>query len=297
MRVGFIGLGKMGMPMARNLMKAGFALTVHNRSPGAVDALAAEGAQGAATPGEVCSHADTILTCLPNVAAVEEVYLREGGLIAAAQPGTLLIDHSTVSPKMSRRLYEAARSRGVAFLDAPVSGGTAGAQAGTLTIMAGGNPDAFARAKPVLEAMGKKVYHVGPSGSGTVVKLANQLLVGIHSAAAAEALVLATKAGADPAIVLEVISASFGASAILGRNGAMALEGRFDGGTPIDLILKDLRLIADTADEASVRLPMGSLARQVFEEASVAGLGSKDMSALVLPLERLAGVQVRRREG
>ncbi len=295
MRIGFIGLGKMGLPMSHHLLQAGFSLTVHNRSRGAVDELVSAGAKAADNPVQVADQADIVLTCLPDVPAVEQVYLDQSGLLSAARPGQLFADHSTVSPKLSRKLYEMAKNNGYGFLDAPVSGGPAGAAAASLTVMVGGDEDAFQKTLPVFEAMGKNIRHVGPSGSGTIIKLANQLLVGIHTAAASEALVLATKAGTDLQTTLDVLSTSFGASAMLNRNGPMIMEGRFEGGTPVDLILKDLRLIAEVAEENSVRLLAGSLAQQIFAEASEQGLGAQDMSALVQPLEKLAGVQVGKR--
>ena len=293
LRIGFIGIGKMGLPMSRHVLEAGFPLVVHNHSQPAVQELVSAGARAAESPAQVAQESDIVLTCLPDVPAVERVFLAENGLLPAARPEQLFADHSTVSPNLSRLLYETSKSHGAAFLDAPVSGGPAGAMAATLTMMVGGDGEAFQEARPVFEAMGKNIHHVGPSGSGTVIKLANQLLVAVHTVAAAEALVLAAKAGADPKTTLEVLSTSFGGSAMLSRHGPMVLERRFDPGTPVDLILKDLRLIAEVAEESSVRLLAGSLARQLFSEASILGLGAADMAALVQPLERLAGIEVR----
>ena len=293
-RVGFIGLGKMGLPMCRNLLKAGFPVTVYNRSHAVTETLVREGAKQAASSAAVAEGSEIVLTCLPNIPAVEQVYLGTSGIMSRLRSGQVAVDHSTVSPQTSRSLYETAKAKGAGFLDAPVSGGPAGAQGATLTIMVGGDADVFQKALPLFQAMGKNIHHVGPSPSGTVVKLANQLLVGIHAVAAAEALVLATKAGADPKIVLEVVGTSYGASAMLNRNGPMILERRFDPGTPVDLILKDLRIINALADESHVRLLMGSLAKQAFTEASQLGLGPRDMAAMVQPVERLAGVEVKR---
>ena len=295
LRVGFIGLGKMGLPMCRNLLHAGFPLVVHNRSQGAVQELVALNATRAESPAEVAAKTDIVLTALPDVPAVQQVYLGEHGIMSAAHPGLLLADHSTVSPQMSRTLYQAAKKVGADFLDAPVSGGVAGATAATLTIMAGGDADPYDRARPVFEALGKNIHHVGPSGSGTVIKLANQLLVGIHSAATAEALALVAAAGADPDVALMVISTSFGASMIFNRNGPMVLDRNFGGGTPVSLLLKDLKLILETADGNNVRLLMGSMAKQAFTEAALLGYGLKDISAMVLPIERLSGVEVAKK--
>lgn len=290
MHVGFIGLGKMGRPMAGNVLKRGFALTVHNRSRAAVEALVAAGAQAATTPAEVAAASDIVLTCLPTPASVEEVYLGAAGLIRHARAGHLLVDHSTVGPDLSRRLAAAAAARGAAFLDAPVSGGVAGAEAATLTIMVGGDAAAVERALPVLQAMGQRVRHVGPSGQGSVVKLVNQLLVGIHSAAAAEAMVLAAKAGADPRVVHEVVSTSFGASTIFNRNAPLYVQRDFDRGTTISLLAKDMGLILELARQLGLRALLACLADQILAEARAEGLAERDIAALVLPLERLAGV-------
>jgi 3-hydroxyisobutyrate dehydrogenase/2-hydroxy-3-oxopropionate reductase len=223
---------------------------------------------------------------------VEQVYFGERGLLKHARRGQLFVDHSTVGPGTSRACHEAAKAKGAGFLDAPVSGGPAGAQAATLTIMCGGDKPAFEQALPIFKAMGKNIHHVGGPGCGSIIKLANQLLVAIHTAAAAEAMVLLTKAGADPKVALEVLGTSFGASAMLNRDGPMFLERRFDPGTPVDLIHKDLRLILELADAASVRTLLGGVAKQLYAEASAMGLGQRDMAALVQPLERLAGIQI-----
>lgn len=291
--LGFIGLGKMGRPMSHNLLKAGFPLTVHNRSRAAVAELERSGATAAHSPQEVSARSEVVMTCLPNVASVEEVYFGKDGLIEAARPGRLLIDHSTVGPKTSLAIHAAAKKKGVAFLDAPVSGGPLGATNAALTIMVGGEKADFDRAMPVFQAMGKAIRLCGPPSSGAIIKLANQLLVAIHTAAAAEALAFVTKAGGDPKIALEVLGTAFAASAMLNRNGPLTLERKFEPGTPVDLILKDLRLIAEVADESGTRILMGGQARQAFTEASLQGLGLKDMAALVQPLERLAGIEVR----
>lgn len=292
MNVGFIGLGKMGRPMTRHLLDAGFAVTVHSRTRATVDELVAAGARPASTPAELSRASDVILTCLTNTPSVEEVYFGRHGLIEAARPGQILVDHGTVSPTTSRQCAEGARAHGADFLDAPVSGGPAGATAGTLTIMVGGNEETFERARPVFEAMGKNVRRVGPTGSGSTIKLANQLLVAIHTAAAAEAMVLGTKAGADPAVMLDVLRTSFGGSAMLGRNVPMMLERNFAAGTSVNVVLKDLGLIDGLSNELNVRTLLGSIAGQVFREGRALGLGDDDMAGLVRVLEREADVQV-----
>jgi 3-hydroxyisobutyrate dehydrogenase-like beta-hydroxyacid dehydrogenase len=291
--VGVIGLGKMGRPMAINLLKAGFQLVIHNRSRAVVDELAQQGATPASSAAEVGEESDVVLTVLPTLDTVETIYLGEEGLVSRARSGQILIDHSTVRPSLSRRIAESAEGKGADFLDIPVSGGPAGAQGGTLTMMAGGKRETFDAAQPVLAALGKNIHYCGPSGSGTIVKLVNQLLVGVHTAAAAEALVFGTKAGADPQVLLDVIGTSFGGSTMLNRNTPLVLQRKFDPATSIRLILKDLGVIRDLGGELDTRLLMTSLAEQLFIEARGLGLQYNDMSAMVLPLENIAGIEVR----
>jgi len=294
MRVGFVGIGKMGRPMSLRLLAAGHEVIVHSRSRGPVDALVERGARAAASPAEVAQAAEIVLAALPTVGTVEQVFLGAGGLVESARPGQVLVDHSTVSPDLSRRIAEAARARGAAFLDAPVSGGPGGAEAGTLTVMVGGERAAFDQALPIFQAFGKNIHHVGPSGLGTVVKLVNQLLVGIHTAASAEAAVFGARLGADPQAIVDIIGTSFGGSTMLNRNLPRMMRRDFSPATPGTLILKDLGIITAVAREQNVRLLLGGIAEQVFVEAQGAGLAESDMAALVQPLERLAGVEVRR---
>ena len=232
MRVGFIGLGRMGMPMSKRLLKAGFFLTVHNRSRGKVEELAQQGAHQASSPAEVTRSSDIVLTCLPDVSTVETVFLGENGIVPAARLGQILVDHSTVSPSTSRQLAQAADGKGSSFLDAPISGGEERATDGTLTLMVGGDQDTFERARPVFEAFGENIRHVGSTGSGSVVKLINQLLCGVHSLAAAEALLLGAKAGANPQTMLEILATSWGTSFMLSRNGPAMLERDFANARP-----------------------------------------------------------------
>jgi 3-hydroxyisobutyrate dehydrogenase len=294
LRIGVVGLGKMGKPMTRNLLKAGFEVIVHNRSEGAVEELVQSGAVDGKNPRSVAEQSDMVLTSLPDPAAVRKVYLDEDGLVAHARTGQVFIDTSTVDPGLSRELNQQLSTKGASFLDAPVSGGVAGAEAGSLTIMVGGEADAFERATPVLEGIGQRLHHVGPSGSGTVIKLANQLLVGINMAAVAEAMVLGVKAGADPDMMLEVLSTSFGGSKMLDRGVPLMVERNFAGGTPVDLIRKDLGLIADLANELGVPLSTGIQARAVFDQAHDANHGTEDMTAIVVEIERIAQVEVAR---
>jgi 3-hydroxyisobutyrate dehydrogenase-like beta-hydroxyacid dehydrogenase len=293
MNVGFVGLGRMGRPMARHLLAAGFPLTVHNRSRGAVEELAAEGARPARTPAEVAEASDIVLACLTNTASTEDVFLGKNGLVEAARAGQIFVDHSTVSPTTSRQCADAARPKGADFLDAPVSGGPAGAQAGTLTIMVGGSQETFDRALPVFQAMGKNIRLVGPTGAGSTIKLANQLLVAINTAAVAEAMVLGVKAGADPRVMLDVLKTSFGGSTMLNRNVPLMLERNFSAGTGVNVLLKDLSLIDGLAAELNVRSLLGGISNQIYREARALGLGEEDISGLVRVLEREAEVEIK----
>lgn len=294
MHLGFIGLGKMGKPMTRNLLQAGFTVTVHNRSRAVVDLLASEGATPASSSAEVARAADLLFTCLPTAETVEEVFLGSDGVIGAARAGQILIDCSTVTPELSRRIYAAAAEAGASFLDAPVSGGPAGAEEASLTIMVGGDAGVLARARPALQALGPNIHHVGPSGSGTVVKIVNQLLVAINMAAVAEATALGVKAGASPEALLEVIQSSFGGSRMLTRALPLMMDRNFAAATTINILLKDLGLIHEVSQEMNARLLLGAVAQEVFKEGRALGYGDEDIAALIKPAERITGVEVRR---
>ena len=294
MEIGFVGLGKMGRPMAEHLLRAGHRVHVHNRSRGVVDELAAQGAVPADNPREVAERAEIVMTCLTNTPSVEEVYFGPTGLFEAARAGQIFVDHSTVGLDTTRQCAEGARARGADFLDAPVSGGPAGAQGGTLTIMVGGDPATFERALPVFQAFGKNIRLCGPTAAGSAIKLVNQLLVAINTAGVAEALVFGLKAGADPQTILEVVGTGFGGSRMLERNVPLVLDRNFKAGTAVSLILKDLSLINELAGKLGTPLEMGARAREVFERAAGAGLGDDDMAGLLRPYEQKAGVEVRR---
>jgi 3-hydroxyisobutyrate dehydrogenase-like beta-hydroxyacid dehydrogenase len=287
-RIGFVGIGLMGLPMARRLLAAGYALGVCNRSRANVEALVREGAWAADTVAELAGWCEVVLAALPTPQAVREVFLGERGLVAASAPGTLLIDCSTVGPELSRAIHAAALARGLDFLDAPVSGGTEGAEAGTLTIMVGGDAHAFARGRPVLERLGSVVRHVGPSGAGSVMKLINQLLVGIQTAAAAEAAVFARQAGADLDVVLELVGASYGDSRMFRRALPRIIAGDYAPGGTINTILKDLTVIADVAEATGAPLALGAAAQALYAASSASGDGSLDMTGVTQLLERRA---------
>jgi 3-hydroxyisobutyrate dehydrogenase len=292
--VGFIGLGKMGRPMSRNIMQGGYPLIVANRSQSVVQELVAEGATAAATPAELAAKAEIICLCLPVPATVEAVVLGQDGVIEGIRPGSIVVDFSTIGPSTCRSVAGALAKKGAGYLDAPVSGGTTGAEAGTLTVMVGGDAGQYEQAVPILNRVGKKIVFAGPVGAGAVVKLMNQLLVGINLAGAAEAMVLGVKAGVDAQLLYETIASATGNSLQLQRCfPEMILKGNFEAMFSVDLLHKDLNLGVEVGKDTRVRLLLGALATQVFEEAREAGFGAEDIAAVIRPLERLAGVEVR----
>jgi len=295
-KVGFVGLGLMGLPMARNVLKAGFPLVVHNRTRAKAETLAAEGATVVDSPAELAAQCDVVLSCVPGPADVERVYLGDDGVLARARAGQLLCDMSTIDPDTQRRIAAAAEAKGAAYLDAPVSGGTSGARDGTLSIMAGGSAEAFAAIKPVFEAMGKSIYHVGPIGAGATVKLVNQMMGAICTLGVVEGLVLGARAGVDPDLLFDIVANSSGNSASLRGAAPNILKRNFEPGFTLDLMQKDVSLAVQMARGLDVRTLAGSLAEQVIREARAAGLGSRATFALVQPLERNAGVEVRGKE-
>ena len=300
LKVGFIGLGRMGLPMSYRLLQAGFDLTIHNRSQGKVEEISGAGAHPAKTANQVAEEADIVLACLPDVATSEEIFLGLGGsgqdgLLVHARAGQVFVDHSTVGIKTSRACAAAAEAKGAYFLDAPISGGTERAADGILSIMAGGDKTAYDRVLPIFEAMGTTVRYIGPTGTGTTVKLVNQLLTTIHSIAAAEGMLLGAKSGADPAMVFEMVNSGWGQSFMLGRNAPVVLDRNFEGvRAQLKLFLKDLGLIRELAGELGSPIPGGDLAYKLFNDATVKGYGEMDPAAVVLPLEEKAGFQIHR---
>jgi 3-hydroxyisobutyrate dehydrogenase/2-hydroxy-3-oxopropionate reductase len=279
MRIGVVGIGKMGEPIASRLLAAGNEVSICNRSRNAaVESLAERGAIVSASPGELAAAVDVVLTALPTEDTVRDVYAEMAGVAVAGQ---LYVDHSTVSINLNRWCAEQVGSRHASFLDAPVSGGPAGAAAGTLTVMVGGDEETFARALPVFEQFGSKIRLCGPVGSGQAIKLVNQLLVAVHTTASAEAAALAVQLGADLSTVQDVIGTSFGSSAMLLRNLPRFIAKDFSPATPIGLIAKDLSIIHREAADAGVKLLLGSVAEQCFIDAKDRGWSGEDMSALV----------------
>ncbi|MBO0781313.1 MAG: NAD(P)-dependent oxidoreductase [Ktedonobacteraceae bacterium] len=298
MQLGFIGIGVMGRPMALNLLKAGHEVTIFARHPEKVEVqeVLNAGAKLAPSPRAVAIASEIAITMVPNSPQVEEVVTGEHGLLEGARKGLIIIDMSTISPSVSRKLAETASARGVHFLDAPVSGGSQGAVNGTLTIMVGGERDIFEKVRPVLEAMGKaeNIFYVGPSGSGEVVKIVNNMLVGTISASIVESMVLGVKAGADVDTMAKIIGVSAGASWQLAVQFPLrAFNGSFKPGFMTDLLHKDLGLALDLASELQAPVAMTALSRQLFEMARAAGYGSEDYTALLKVIEQAAGVEVR----
>ena len=291
-RVGFIGLGIMGKPMARNLLKAGYTLTVYNRSPGAADELSKESAERAGSSREVAERSDILITMLPDSADVELVYLGENGVFSGLKPGTLLIDMSSISPLVARRLADQAEAAGCAMIDAPVSGGEAGAISASLSIMIGGTEPAVERAMPIFRALGTNIVHVGGPGAGQVTKAANQMVVGTTIAIVAEALVLAVKAGVDPGKVRQALLGGFAQSKILEAHGQKMLDRNFQPGFRIRLHEKDIKIALATGSEYGVPLVVTGVVGQMMAAMKGLGKGELDHAALVNLVEQLAGKQL-----
>jgi 2-hydroxy-3-oxopropionate reductase len=286
--IGFIGLGIMGKPMARNLLKAGYSVIVHNRSRGSVDELTKEGAQGATSSKEVAERSEIIITMLPDSPDVELVYTGEQGIFTGLKSGQLLIDMSSISPVTARKLAAEAEKRGGDMLDAPVSGGEAGAIGASLSIMIGGKVSAVERAMPIFQALGKNIVHVGDAGAGQVTKAANQMVVGTTIAIVSEALVLAAKAGVDPAKVRQALLGGFAQSKILEAHGQKMLDRNFKPGFRIRLHEKDMKIALATGSEYGVPLMVTGVVGQMMTAMKGMGNGDLDHSGLVKFVEQLA---------
>jgi len=289
-RIAFIGTGIMGAPMARNLLRAGFAVTAHNRTRSKAEALEADGATVVDSPAQAAGQADVVISCLPDSPDVEAVWLGPNGVVESLRADALGIDMSTVAPAAARRVAQAVEGHGAAFLDAPVSGGDVGAVNGTLSIMAGGSDSAFERARPAFEAMGKTIVRCGPNGMGQQTKLCNQVICVLNILAAAEAIALGKKAGLNLERMLEAVCAGAAGSWMLQNLGPKMASGDTAPGFMIDLQQKDLRLVHETARELKVSLPGTSLVHQLFAANQAAGEGREGTQALVKTLERLAGL-------
>lgn len=295
MQVGFIGLGIMGAPMARNLLRAGFPLTVATRTPGKAERFAADHAalgavRAVETAAEVAAASEVVVTIVTDSPDVVAVARGERGVFSKAQPGTIIIDMSTISPQVTRELAEEARAQNLFWLDAPVSGGEKGAIEGTLTIMVGGAEEALQRARPVLEAMGKRITHFGPAGTGQSAKLCNQIMTAVNMLAVCEALTFGAKAGLDLTTLHQALTGGAANSWALEVLGKKMIERDFKPAFMVKLQRKDLRLVLDAANTNHTPLPAASLAHQLFAAVEAEGRGADGTQSLLRVFERLAGL-------
>ena len=293
-KIGFIGLGIMGVPMSKNLLKAGFELSVWNRTASRMDELTREGVRAGRSAAVVAEWSDITITMLTDSEAVEEVMMHSyNGVIAGAKEGSVVIDMSTISPSVTRSVADSLRENGVHMLDAPVSGSLPGATSGTLSIMVGGDADVFERCLPVFRAMGRTITHCGPNGMGQVTKLANQIIGMGNLAAMCEGIVFAARAGGDPDALLKAFGAGAANSWMVENLGRKVFDGDFAPGFMVDLAQKDLRLVQEAAAELDVPLVTTSLVSQMFRAVQRAGDGRDGIQAYVKALETLAGIEAR----
>jgi 2-hydroxy-3-oxopropionate reductase len=293
-RIGFIGLGIMGKPMARNLLKAGYHVRVYDLVPEAVEDLAGSGAHSSESIGDVASNTDILITMLPDGPEVRQVFLASDGVLSAAKPGLIAIDMSSINPVVSQEIAQACAAKAVDFLDAPVSGGEPKAIDATLAIMVGGKQEIFDRVAPVLQKLGSSVTLTGPVGAGNVTKLANQIMVACNIAAMGEALVLATRCGLDPEVVFQAVKGGLAGSTVLNAKAPMAIARNFKPGFRIRLHQKDLRNALQAAETAKVALPLTSTVQQMLISLVNSGKGDLDHSAIVNYIEQMAGIEIKR---
>jgi 3-hydroxyisobutyrate dehydrogenase-like beta-hydroxyacid dehydrogenase len=295
MRVGFVGLGRMGLPMARNLLGAGHELVVHSRETKAIEQLLRDGARSANSPREVASLVDVFCSCRVSPEQSIDVFLGADGVVAAAKAGLLCMDFATIDPATSRRIGAGLAERDIGFLDAPVSGGPGGAAAASLSIMVGGSEGDFARGRLVLESLGKTIFHIGDIGSGVSAKLCNNVITGTLHVLIAEAMVLGTKLGIEPARLYEVLRASSARSNTLERVVPNHfLPGNYEPASALAMMIKDLECVTATAKSVGVRMLLPAVAQQCYVEAAGLGHGEKDLAAVILPMEEIAQVKVGR---
>lgn len=288
-RIGFIGLGLMGNGMSMNLLKAGFPVTVWNRTKSKMEPLIEAGAAMAGSPREVAEASEVVVTIVTDSSDVEEVLPGQDGVVHGAKPGTIIIDMSTISPSVTRKIAKELRKKGVRMLDAPVSGGDIGARNATLSIMVGGGAEVFNECMPIFEAMGKTITHVGPQGAGQIVKACNQILVGMNMLGVAEALLFAKKAGADLEKCHAAVSGGAAGSWQLTNNGSKILRGDLEPGFKVKDYLKDLRIIMETAAEVKMPLPGTAIVQQMYRSLDAEGMRQKGTQAVIWAVERLAG--------
>lgn len=293
MKIGFIGLGIMGKPMSKNLIKAGYSLVVRDHNAESVAELVALGATSADSAKAIAEQSDVIITMLPNSPHVKEVLLGEGGVIEGAKAGTIVIDMSSIAPLASREIHEALAKKSIALLDAPVSGGEPKAIDGTLSVMVGGNKELFDKCYDIMKAMAGSVVHTGEIGAGNVTKLANQVIVALNIAAMAEALTLATKAGVNPELVYQAIRGGLAGSTVLDAKAPMVMSRNFKPGFRIDLHIKDLANALDTSHGVGAQLPLTAAVMEMMQALKADGLGTADHSALACYYEKLAKVEIK----
>ncbi|MFN2215625.1 MAG: NAD(P)-dependent oxidoreductase [Anaerolineales bacterium] len=293
LRIGYIGLGLMGKSMARNILKAGYPLVVHNRSHAAVAELVSEGAIEATSPSEVSRQVDVIFTNLPDSPDVEMVAFGPNGIFEGAHPGLIFVDNSTIKPASARLIAQKLGEKGVDCLDAPVSGGDIGARDGTLTIMVGGTEEALTKVMPIFEVIGKKITHVGESGSGQIAKAANQIMVAAQMVAMGELLIFAQQAGADPVKVIDAIKGGAAQCWTLDVKPPRLFKGNREPGFKAYMMAKDLNIATDTAREYGVPLPSTAENTQIFNAMVQMGLGQMDNSAVIAVIETLAGKELK----
>jgi 2-hydroxy-3-oxopropionate reductase len=294
-KIGFIGLGIMVNPMAKNLLKAGYSLTVYDIVPEKIDDVVAAGATAGSSSKDVAEKSEIVITMLPNSPEVKEAVLGADGVLDGAKPGTILVDMSSIAPLASKEVSERAGEKGVVMLDAPVSGGEPKAVEGTLAIMVGGPAKTFEKVKDILGIMGASVTLVGDIGSGNMTKLANQIIVALNIAAMSEAMTLATKSGVDPEKVFQAIRGGLAGSTVLDAKMPLVLEGNFKPGFRIELHIKDLANALDTAHEVGVPVPLSGVVMEAMQALKVDGHGGDDHGGIIQFYEKLAKVQVRRR--
>lgn len=294
MKIGFIGLGIMGKPMARNLLKAGYGLVVSDINPVVVEELVSLGAKSAGSASEVASKTTTIITMLPNSPQVKEVVLGNNGLIEGASEGSVLIDMSSIAPLASREIAKALSAKGIEMLDAPVSGGEPKAIEGTIAVMAGGKKEIFDANYDVMMAMAGSVVYVGEIGAGNIAKLCNQIIVALNISAVSEALVLATKAGVSPDLVYQAIRGGLAGSTVMDAKAPMIMDRKFDPGFRIDLHIKDLSNVIETSHEVGAPLPLSSLVMEIMQAIKIDGSGEEDHSSIVKFYEKIANTEVKR---
>jgi len=294
-KIGFIGLGIMGKPMSKNLIKAGYDLTVCDINAAAVAEVVALGAKSAATPKDVAAVTDIIITMLPNSPQVKTVALGANGVIEGARTGALVVDMSSISPLAAQEVAKALAEKGIRMLDAPVSGGEPKAIDATLSIMVGGDAESFEEALPILKCVGASAVRVGDIGAGNVTKLANQVIVALNIAALSEAMTLATKAGVDPELVFNAIKGGLAGSTVMNAKAPLIIDRKFDPGFRINLHIKDLNNAMETAHDVGVPLPLTAGVMEIMQALKIDGCGENDHGALVKYYEKLAKVEVRRK--